>query len=439
MNTSSYATTADIPRQRWLRIIPPILIACIISYMDRVNIAFAMPGGMDQDLGITATMAGLAGGIFFLGYLFLQVPGGKIAVHGSGKKFIGWSLVAWAVISVFTGLVTNHYQLLALRFLLGVAEGGMLPVVLTMISNWFPDAERGRANAIVIMFVPIAGIITAPLSGWIITALDWRWLFIIEGLLSLVVLVIWALTVYDRPQEARWISDAEKKYLVETLAAEQRAIAGKTTVNASLGAVLSDRTMWQLIALNFFYQTGIYGYTLWLPTILKELTHTSMGQVGMLAILPYVGAIAGMFLFSSLSDRTGKRKLFVSLPLIGFATCMFLSVVLKESVWLSYTALVGCGFFLQSAAGVFWTIPARLFSAEMAGGARGVINALGNLGGFCGPYAVGVLITLCSKDAGVYCLAISLAIAALMALLLPSRCDANSSSVGAVNAPKRAI
>ncbi|MDJ1652396.1 MFS transporter [Raoultella sp. Ech2A] len=439
MNTSSYATTAAIPRQRWLRIIPPILIACIISYMDRVNIAFAMPGGMDQDLGITATMAGLAGGIFFLGYLFLQVPGGKIAVHGSGKKFIGWSLVAWAVISVFTGLVTNHYQLLALRFLLGVAEGGMLPVVLTMISNWFPDAERGRANAIVIMFVPIAGIITAPLSGWIITALDWRWLFIIEGLLSLVVLVIWALTVYDRPQEARWISDAEKKYLVETLAAEQRAIAGKTTVNASLGAVLSDRTMWQLIALNFFYQTGIYGYTLWLPTILKELTHTSMGQVGMLAILPYVGAIAGMFLFSSLSDRTGKRKLFVSLPLIGFATCMFLSVVLKESVWLSYTALVGCGFFLQSAAGVFWTIPARLFSAEMAGGARGVINALGNLGGFCGPYAVGVLITLYSKDAGVYCLAISLAIAALMALLLPSRCDANSSSVGAVNAPKRAI
>ncbi|MEB7598960.1 MFS transporter [Raoultella terrigena] len=439
MNTSSYATNADIPRQRWLRIIPPILIACIISYMDRVNIAFAMPGGMDQDLGITATMAGLAGGIFFLGYLFLQVPGGKIAVHGSGKKFIGWSLVAWAVISVFTGLVTNHYQLLALRFLLGVAEGGMLPVVLTMISNWFPDAERGRANAIVIMFVPIAGIITAPLSGWIITALDWRWLFIIEGLLSLVVLVIWALTVYDRPQEARWISDAEKKYLMETLAAEQRAIAGKTTVNASLGAVLSDRTMWQLIALNFFYQTGIYGYTLWLPTILKELTHTSMGQVGMLAILPYVGAIGGMFLFSSLSDRTGKRKLFVSLPLVGFATCMFLSVVLKESIWLSYTALVGCGFFLQSAAGVFWTIPARLFSAEMAGGARGVINALGNLGGFCGPYAVGVLITLYSKDAGVYCLAISLAIAALMALLLPSRCDANTSSVGAVNAPKRAI
>lgn len=200
----------EIPKQRWLRIIPPILIACIISYMDRVNIAFAMPGGMDAELGITASMAGLAGGIFFLGYLFLQVPGGKIAVHGSGKKFIGWSLVAWVIISILTGLVTNQYQLLFLRFSLGVAEGGMLPVVLTMISNWFPDAERGRANAIVIMFVPIAGIITAPLSGWIISALDWRWLFIIEGLLSAAVLAMWVLTVCDRPQEARWISPEEK-------------------------------------------------------------------------------------------------------------------------------------------------------------------------------------------------------------------------------------
>ena len=438
MNTTSHALHADIPRQRWLRIIPPILIACIISYMDRVNIAFAMPGGMDEELGISATMAGLAGGIFFIGYLFLQVPGGKIAVHGSGKKFIGWSLVAWAVISVLTGLVTHQYQLLVLRFLLGVAEGGMLPVVLTMISNWFPDAERGRANAIVIMFVPIAGIITAPLSGWIITALDWRWLFIIEGLMSVVVLVLWAFTVYDRPQEARWISEAEKNYLVKTLAAEQLAIAGKEVKNASLSAVLSDKTMWQLIALNFFYQTGIYGYTLWLPTILKELTHTSIGQVGMLAILPYIGAIAGMFLFSSLSDRTGKRKLFVSLPLIGFALCMFLSVALKANTWLAYAALVGCGFFLQSAAGVFWTIPARLFSAEMAGGARGVINALGNLGGFCGPYAVGVLITLYSKDAGVYCLAVSLALASLLALLLPAKCDAGAEPNPSVNSHKRA-
>jgi sugar phosphate permease len=425
MNTASVAVSQSqtIPKLRWLRIVPPILITCIISYMDRVNIAFAMPGGMDAELGITASMAGLAGGIFFIGYLFLQVPGGKLAVNGNGKKFIGWSLLAWAVISVLTGLVTNQYQLLFLRFALGVSEGGMLPVVLTMISNWFPDKERGRANAIVIMFVPIAGILTAPLSGWIITAWDWRMLFLVEGALSLVVMALWCFTISNRPQEAKWISQAEKDYLIKTLHDEQLLIKGKTVRNASLRRVLGDRIMWQLILVNFFYQTGIYGYTLWLPTILKGLTNGNMEQVGWLAVLPYIGAIFGMLIVSTLSDRTGKRKAFVALPLACFATCMALSVLLKEHIWWSYAALVGCGVFIQAAAGVFWTIPPKLFNAEVAGGARGVINALGNLGGFCGPYMVGVLITLFNKDVGVYSLAASLAIAALLALMLPNKCD----------------
>lgn len=430
MNTASVSLSQSqtIPKLRWLRIVPPILITCIISYMDRVNIAFAMPGGMDDELGITASMAGLAGGIFFIGYLFLQVPGGKLAVYGNGKKFIGWSLLAWAVISVLTGLVTNQYQLLFLRFALGVSEGGMLPVVLTMISNWFPDKERGRANAIVIMFVPIAGILTAPLSGWIITAWDWRMLFLVEGALSLVVMALWYFTISNRPQEAKWISQAEKEYLVKTLHDEQLLIKGKTVRNASLRRVLGDRIMWQLILVNFFYQTGIYGYTLWLPTILKGLTHGDMEQVGLLAILPYIGAIFGMLIISTLSDRTGKRKVFVALPLACFATCMALSVLLKDHVWWSYAALVGCGVFIQAAAGVFWTIPPKLFNAEVAGGARGVINALGNLGGFCGPYMVGVLISLFSKDIGVYSLAASLAIASVLALMLPNKCDHSARS-----------
>lgn len=425
MDTSTLAATVSpaIANSRWLRVIPPILITCIISYMDRINIAFAMPGGMGSELGITASMMGLAGGIFFIGYLFLQVPGGKLAVHGSGKRFIGWSLLAWAVISILTGLVTNQYQLLFLRFALGVAEGGMLPVVLTMISNWFPDKERGRANAIVIMFVPLAGIITAPLSGWIISALDWRMLFVIEGLLSAVVMVLWSLTVSDRPQEAKWISREEQDYLVTTLREEQRAIRDKQVQNVSLKGVLGDRTIWHLIALNFFYQAGIYGYTLWLPTILKELTHSGMGTVGVLAILPYLGALFGMLLFSNLSDRSGKRKVFIALPLACFALCLFLSVILREHTWWSFLALVGCGVFLQSAAGVFWTIPAKLFSAEAAGGARGVINALGNLGGFCGPYIVGVLISQFDQNIGVYSLALSVALAAVLAMLLPAKCD----------------
>ena len=425
MQTSSPATTQSPPvvDLRWLRVIPPIVITCIMSYMDRINIAFAMPGGMADELGVSASMVGLAGGIFFVGYLFLQVPGGKLAVHGSGKRFIGWSLLAWAVISILTGFVTNHYQLLFLRFALGVAEGGMLPVVLTMISNWFPDKERGLANAIVIMFVPLAGIITAPLSGWIIAALDWRMLFIIEGLLSAVVMVLWMLTISDRPQEAKWISERERDYLITTLAEEQKAIAAKAVKNASLSEVMADKTLWHLIALNFFYQAGIYGYTLWLPSIVKELTQSGMGKVGMLATLPYIAAMFGMLMFSNLSDRSGKRRAFIAVPLAGLALCLTLSVILREQIWLSFAALVGCGFFLQAAAGIFWTIPAKIFSAEAAGGARGLINALGNLGGFCGPYIVGVLISQYSQSIGVYSLALSVALAAVLAMTLPRKCE----------------
>jgi sugar phosphate permease len=409
-----------IPRGRWLRIMPPIMIACIVSYMDRVNIGFAIPGGMGQELALSASMAGFAGGIFFFGYLFLQIPGGQIAALGSGKKFIAWSLVAWAVISVLTGFVRNQYELLALRFVLGLAEGGMLPVVLTMISHWFPDEERGRANATMIMFVPIAGMITAPLSGVIISALDWRYLFIIEGIISGLMLLVWWFMVSDRPQDAKWLSDRERAYIQNAMHAEQHEIIKSGSVHNSFRTVLKSKFLWFLIALNFFYQTGIYGYTLWLPTILKNLTHGDMGRVGLLAIFPYLAMMVGMLTVSVLSDRTGKRKPFVVIPLTLFATCLFLSVTFRDSVELSYLFLIGSGMCLQAAAGVFWTIPARLFNAEVAGGVRGLINALGNLGGFCGPYIVGALIQAYDQKVAIYSLACSVLIAAIIAVMLPN-------------------
>jgi len=413
-----------IPKARWLRVITPILIACIISFMDRVNISFAMPGGMDAELGITASVAGLAAGIFFIGYLFLQVPGGSIAVNGSGKKFIAWSLLAWAIISILTGMVTNHYQLLFLRFALGVSEGGMLPVVLTMVSNWFPDAERGRANAYVLMFAPLGGMITAPLSGMILDALDWRWLFIIEGGLSAVVMMLWWFTISDRPEEAKWLSARERDYLVSELAKEREALKGLIKVEkAPLKEVFRNSSLVKLIVINFFYQTGVYGYTLWLPSILKNLTGGDMSSVGMLAIIPYIGTMLGIFVLSFLSDKTGKRRIFIILPLIGFAACLSASVTFDSNIMIAYFFLVGAGFFLQAAASPFWTIPAKVTTSEVAGSARGVINGLGNLGGFCGPYLVGVMVSFYGQSIAIYALGVSLLIAASITALLPKECD----------------
>lgn len=425
-NTSTplYADESAVPRRRWMRVIPPLLLACVISYMDRVNIAFAMPGGMNADLGMDATMAGLAGGIFFFGYLFLQIPGGRRAALGSGKTFIAWSLASWAVLSVLTGLVTHTWQLLTLRFLLGVAEGGMLPVVLTMVSRWFPDRERGRANAMVIMFVPLAGMITAPLSGFILAAYDWRHLFFGSALLSVLFLGVWLAFADDGPETARWVSPAEKAFILDALRTEQaQKRAANTPAAASLGALLRSPTIWLLIAINFCYQAGIYGYTMWLPSLLKDLTHAGMDKVGLLAMLPYVAMIVGMFGTSYLSDSTGKRRMFVLLPLACFAACLACSVLTRSTMLVSFAFLIACGFFLQAAAGVFWAILPKLCSAQTAGSARGLINALGNLGGFVGPYAVGVLTQRVGSTAGVYCLAIVLAIAAGLASTLPACCE----------------
>ena len=413
-----------IPSTRWLRIITPVLIACIISFMDRVNISFALPGGMETDLGITSQMAGVASGIFFIGYLFLQIPGGRIAVNGSGKKFIAWSLVAWAVVSIATGFVTHEYQLLVLRFILGVSEGGMLPVVLTMISNWFPEKEIGRANAFVMMFAPLGGMLTAPVSGAIIAALDWRWLFIIEGLLSIVVLVVWWFMISDRPEEARWLPESERQYLVTTLAAERAAKLEEAPVsNAPVKDVFRNPGLMKLVILNFFYQTGDYGYTLWLPTILKGLTGGSMASVGFLAILPFMATLAGIYVISLFSDRSGKRRLWVRFSLYCFAAALVSSVILREHVVAAYIALVVCGFFLKSATSPFWSMPGRIASPEVAGSARGVINGLGNLGGFCGPYLVGVMIYLYGQNVAVCALAGSLIIAGTITFLLPKKCD----------------
>ncbi|NIY47428.1 MFS transporter [Cedecea colo] len=413
-----------IPGTRWWRVVAPVLIACIISFMDRVNISFALPGGMEADLAITSQMAGLTSGIFFIGYLFLQIPGGRIAVNGSGKKFIAWSLVAWAVVSIATGFVTNNYQVLVLRFVLGVAEGGMLPVVLTMISNWFPEREIGRANAFVMMFAPIGGMVTAPISGAIIQGLDWRWLFIIEGLLSIVVLAIWWGLISDRPQQARWLPAAERDYLLAELESDRQARSLKQPVSkAPLRDVFRNSGLMKLVALNFFYQTGDYGYTLWLPTILKNLTGANMAGVGLLAILPFVATIIGIYVISTLSDKTGKRRRWVMISLLCFAAALLASVVLRHNIVAAYIALVACGFFLKAATSPFWSIPGRIASPEVAGGARGVINGLGNLGGFCGPWLVGMMIYLYGQNVAVCALAGSLVIAALITLTLPKNCD----------------
>ena len=414
--------TDNIPRQRWLRIIPPAILVYIFAYMDRVNIGFAMAGGMSEELGMTASIAGLAAGIFFIGYLFLQIPAGHIAERGSAKKFIAGSIIVWGIISSTIGFITNTTQLLVLRFFLGVAEGGVFPAMLVVISHWFPPKERARANAFFVMNLAIASIITGPISGWLISSWGWRYIFIIEGLVSLLLLVVWWPFIDDRPEDSKWISAAERDYLVMCREQEQAEVKLNTGKAVSYKDVCFNINTWKMILFFFCYMIGILGYTMWLPTILKSLMNTGMGTIGLFSAVPYIATMIGQYIIARASDRSGNRKAYVALSALGFAICFFMVTQFRDQIWVCYAFLVGCGFFMQGFAGPFWTIPPMLFPQHTVGVALGLINAMGNLGGFVGPFLVGWLITETSNtDAGLYAMAIALVIACLTALSFPAK------------------
>jgi sugar phosphate permease len=401
----------NIPKSRWFRIIPPCILVYIIAYMDRQNISFAIAGGMNRTLGIGSTVAGIAAGIFYVGYVILQIPGGNYAEHKSAKKFILKSIMAWGLISIITGFVNQTWELLALRFALGVAEGGVMPAILVLITHWFPNEERGMANGFFAFNFAIASVITAPLSGWIISFSNWRWVFIIEGIIAFMLIFIWYPMISDSPEEAKWISCEEKEWLVERLKEEQRELKEATRSSEKKQNIYASSSLWLLTITYFCYQVGIYGYSLWLPTLIKELTKTGIGIVGLLSAVPYVGLIFGIWIFSYLSDKTQKRKLFAIIPMIFFALSLTFSVKFKANIWTSYVFLALAGVFIHDYYSSFWSLPPMLFESDVSGAARGFINGIGCLGGFIGPYLVGLVMTYTnSSDIGMYILAIVLLI-----------------------------
>jgi MFS family permease len=421
-------TAADspcIPNKRWVRIIPPTIVIYIIAYMDRMNISFAIAGGMNKSLGLSMTSSGLAAGIFFFGYLLLQLPAGHIAEHGSARRYILWTIVGWGGISLLTAFVQNAWQLVGMRFLLGVAEGGIYPAILTIISNWFPTKETGRANAFFLMSLPLSTLITNPVSGWIVANSDWRWLFIMEGCVSLALICVWLPLISDHPEQAKWISKEEKEYLVETLRAEKakRQIAFNL---ASAGGwsyknLFADKNLWLMVMLFVCYTSGQYGYSIWLPTLVRNLTGKSLAIVGWLTALPFVSALAGLYLFGALSDKTRNPRLCTALSLGGFGIFFWFATLFPGRVWLSFALLVLTGVFTKSMQGPFWAMPALLFPPGFSGGTRGVLNALGNLGGFFGPFLFGWLTTFTGNmKFGIYGLAFLLLLGSAITMCLPS-------------------
>ena len=390
MATSASTNTQHTRRDnaRWTRLIPIAILVYIISFMDRTNIGFAF-SGMGKSLHIGKAEEGLAGGIFFIGYLFLQIPGGHLAEHWSAKRFVGIMILIWGVFAILSGLVQNFTQLLIVRFILGVAEGGIWPAILVLISHWFPAKERARAYGFWMMNIAIASIITAPLSGWILTFGSWRWLFFIEGIFPFLIAgPAWWLFVADHPAEASWVSPAERAYIETTLAAERR----NEPAAGGLGQVLRSSVVWQLVVVYFLIQIGFYGLNLWLPTLVKALTHKGFGAVGLITAIPYIVAIVGLWLNGWSADRTGRYSVHVFGAMVIAAIALVASVLVGGGNIVLSIALISLAMGGALAYdGPFWASASRALPVAVVGSAMGLINALGNLGGFVGPYLGGYL------------------------------------------------
>jgi MFS family permease len=381
----------QIPKGRWTRIVPIAFIMYTISYMDRNNISFGF-SGIQKDLGINATYAGLAAGIFFWGFMLLQVPGGIWAQKFGSRKIISIGLVIWGILSIWTGYVHNLSALLIVRFLLGTVEGIVWPSAMVLLGNWFPNKERARANAYFMMGAPLSSIIAAPISGMILDAFGWREMFLFEGIPAILWAVVWWFFIADKPSEAKWLSKAERDYIEQTIEEERKNI------------VKQPKNFWEaiktpnvlLLALSSFLGImGLYGFTLWLPTIVKMITAGSSNTVvGWITALPWISAAFGLTICSYYCDRTGNHKFVYTLTCISAAFFLILITFTgKAHPVLSILCLTLLNFSYGKNA-AFWSVPPTILKGSVLGSSVGFINSIGNLGGFFGPYLFGFLLTV---------------------------------------------
>ncbi len=387
-------TPRTMPEQRWLRIIPVALIMYTISYIDRTNVALALDptlSTMMRDLGMDDRMRGHAAGIFFFGYILLQIPGGHLANRWSAKKIISILLVLWGICAVGCGFVTTFKQFEVMRFLLGVAESGVFPATLVLLANWFPRSERARANAYWNLCQPLAVASSAPITGWLLGIWGWKTMLIVEGALPFVWLPLWLYFINDHPREAKWISAEEREHLETTLKREASDLEPVTKV--PLWRAFLQPAVFVMLAVYFLQNCAAYGCNTFLSEGLKGVGHkfTSF-QTGVLFAIPYLVTAVVMIVNSRHSDKTRERRGHVAVVYAMSGVSLIISVLLRpHSFWLSYLFL--CFAIPGPFAGLapFWAIPAETMPRNVMGAVMGLVNAIGNVGGYFGPFVVGAL------------------------------------------------
>jgi sugar phosphate permease len=342
---------------------------------------------MAEDLKIDASTSTLLSSLFFLGYFFFQIPGAYYASKKSAKKLVFWSLILWGLLATITGIVSNVKWLIAIRFMLGVVESAVMPAMLIFLSRWFSKQERSKANAFLILGNPVTILWMSILSGYLLNAFGWRWMFVIEGVPAILWAFIWWRIAEDDPARVTWLNDKEKNALTSRLSAEQQHI----TPVKNYAAVFRSKTVILLSLQYALWSIGVYGFVMWLPSIIKS-ADIDIIATGWYSSLPYVFAVIGMLVTSYYSDKLVKRTLFVWPLLLVASVAFYASYLLGADhfAW-SFVLLVIAGTAMYAPYGPFFAIVPELLPKNVAGIAMAMVNSFGALGSFAGAYIVGRL------------------------------------------------
>ena len=392
--TSLQSGSGESVRNRvaW-RLLPFLFVLYVANYLDRTNLAFATLG-MKDDLGLTDSVFGTASGMFFAGYLILQIPGALLVERWSARRLLAWTLIAWGGLTGLTAFVHTPLQLYGARFLLGAAEAGFFPGVIVYLSHWFVQQDRAKAIARFMSAIPIGYIVGGPLAAAILGVQwlgfsGWRWLFLLEGLPAVVLGIATLFILPDRPNDVRWLRPEERDWLNSRLAGERHAKAHLEHMTITQ-AILHPAVLILTVGLFFTY-TGGYAILFWMPTVLQRLTGWPVERVGWIASIPFIVGLIGMLLVGWNSDRTGERRWHFAVPQLTAAAALGGWFFLSHSNTVLVIVLCFVCFGTIAFLPAFWALPSLFLSSSAAAAAVGFINCTASIGGFVGPMIIGEL------------------------------------------------
>ncbi|WP_435242650.1 MFS transporter [Streptomyces cucumeris] len=375
------------------RLMPVLIAGYFVSYVDRINISFAK-FGLTESFGLSATGFGFAAGIFFVGYILFEVPSNLVQHRVGARIWLSRIMLTWGVIAAATAFVNSAATLYAARFLLGAAEAGFFPGIIVFLARWYPDRERTRMIAVLMMAIPLSSALAGPFNGWILSTFEgtlgleaWRWVFIVGGLPAVALAFVFFFTVADSPAKAPWLTSAERDWLDRTLAAEE----AERREAAPLGhwEVFRSGRVLTLCLIYFLLQCGAYPLVYWMPSVIDELGDFSKTELGFVTAVPFAFAAVGMYVAGRKASRHSRSAMPVILALaVSFVAFIATALSLKAAA-LAFVMITIATVAAQTAKPLFWSLPTAYLSGAAAATGIALINSMGNAAGFVSPFAVG--------------------------------------------------